>query len=61
MSTERSLEREFLLTHMRNELAEITDPEKLREMVVSLVDLCETQKAMFKQMLQEQVIVFELD
>lgn len=52
MSTERSLEHEFLLVHMRTELAKITDPERLRQMVVELVDLCETQKAMFRQMLK---------
>ena len=45
------LSHEFLLTRMKRELDEIHDPEELRHCILSLVDLAERQKAVFKHML----------
>ena len=42
---------EFLLVKMKRELDEINDPEVLKQCVLTLVDLAERQKGMFKQML----------
>ena len=41
----------FLLEKMRREMDNIDDPVVLRQCVLTLVDLCERQKTMFKQML----------
>ena len=41
----------FLLEKMKREISEIDDVETLRECVLTLVDLSERQKSMFKQML----------
>ena len=46
-----SLEHEFLLVKMKRELDHVNDPEQLRQMVLVMVDLCEKQKEMFKQLL----------
>ena len=42
---------EFLLVKMKRELDEINDPEVLKQCVLTLVDLAERQKGMFKQLL----------
>ena len=42
---------EFLLVKMTRELDDINDPEVLKQCVLTLVDLAERQKGMFKQML----------
>ena len=42
---------EFLLVKMKRELDDINDPEVLRQCVLTLVDLAERQKGLFKQML----------
>ena len=42
---------EFLLVKIKRELDDINDPEVLKQCVLTLVDLVERQKAMFKQML----------
>ena len=41
----------FLLEKMKREISEIDDLETLRQCVLTLVDLNEKQKSMFKQML----------
>jgi hypothetical protein len=41
----------FLLEKMKREMDNIDDPVVLRQCVLTLVDLAERQKAMFKQML----------
>ena len=41
----------FLLEKMKREIEEIDDIDVLRQCVLTLVDLCERQKTMFKQML----------
>ena len=46
-----NLSHEFLLTRMKRELDGIHDPEELRHCILSLVDLAERQKAVFKHML----------
>ena len=46
-----SLSHEFLLVRIKRELDEINDPERLRSCCLQLVTLCETQKAIFKQLL----------
>ena len=46
-----SLEHEFLLVKMKRELDHVNDPEQLRQMGLVMVDLCEKQKEMFKQLL----------
>ena len=46
-----SLEHEFLLVKMKRELDQVNDPEQLRQMVLVMVDLCESQKEMFKKLL----------
>ena len=45
----------FLLEKMKRELDDIQDPEVLRQCVLTLVDLTERQKSMFKQMLYSLV------
>ena len=50
-----NLSHEFLLTRMKRDLDEIHDPEELRRCVLSLVDLAERQKAVFKQMLVDML------
>ena len=42
---------EFLLVKMKRELDDINDPEVLKQCVLTLVDLAERQKGMFKQLL----------
>ena len=42
---------EFLLVKMKRELDDINDPEVLKQCVLTLVDLAERQKGLFKQML----------
>ena len=42
---------EFLLVKMKRELDEINDPEVLKQCVLTLVDLAERQKGMFKQLI----------
>ena len=42
---------EFLLVKMKRELDGINDPEVLKQCVLTLVDLAERQKGMFKQLL----------
>ena len=49
------LAHEFLLTKMKRELDDIHDPEQLRRCILTLVDLAERQKAMFKQMFIDMV------
>lgn len=46
-----SLSHEFLLVKMKRELDTIDDPEVLRASVLTLIDLVERQKGMFKQLL----------
>jgi len=46
-----SLSHEFLLVKMKRELEYVNDPAQLREMVLVMVDLCEKQKEMFRQLL----------
>ena len=41
----------FLLEKMKREMDNIDDPETLRACVITLVDLCERQKAMFKHLM----------
>ena len=41
----------FLLEKMKREVNEINDVETLRQCVLTLVDLTERQKSLFKQML----------
>ena len=41
----------FLLEKMKREISEVDDVETLRQCVLTLVDLNERQKGMFKQML----------
>ena len=41
----------FLLEKMKREISEIDDVETLRQCVLTLVDLNERQKGMFKRML----------
>ena len=50
-----NLSHEFLLTRMKRELDEIHDPEELRHCILSLVDLAERQKAVFRQMLVDML------
>ena len=46
-----SMSHEFLLVKMKRELDEVQDPEQLRHACLTLIDLIERQKAMFRQML----------
>ena len=49
------LSHEFLLVKIKRELDTVHDLEELRRVVLTLVDLVETQKAMFKKLLWELV------
>ena len=46
-----ALAHEFLLVKMKRELDEVNDPEHLRLCCLQLIDLVESQKAMFKKLL----------
>ena len=46
-----SLAHEFLLVKMKRELDQVDDPEHLRLCCLQLIELVESQKAMFKQLL----------
>ena len=46
-----NLSHAFLLEKMRREIDQINDPETLRACVLTLIDLNERQKGLFKQML----------
>ena len=46
-----SMSHEFLLVRMKRELDHIHDPEQLRQACLTLVDLVERQKGLFKQLM----------
>ena len=46
-----SLAHEFLLVKMKRELDQVNDPEHLRMCCLQLIDLVESQKTVFKQLL----------
>ena len=50
-----NLSHEFLLNRMKRELNQIHDPEELRRCILSLVDLAERQKAVFRHMLVDML------
>ena len=50
-----SLSHEFLLVSMKRELDKVDDPEHLRIMVLQLIELVESQKAMFKKLLWQLI------
>lgn len=56
-----SLEHEFLLTRLKQELAQVNDNETLRRLCLELIDLSERQKAMFKQMLYNFIDMADVD
>jgi len=45
----------FLLEKVKRELQHVDDPEQLKALVLSMVDLVEKQKACFKQLLWQLV------
>ena len=49
------LSHEFLLVSMKRQLDQVDDPEALRQMVLQMIELVESQKAMFKKLLWELI------